>query len=435
MSGSSISLVTVEAEEVVLGACLLSSATFIAVMTTDLKPEDFNVPMYTKIYSVMLDMFQAGEQISVLALCAHFENRGDVSSIGGLNTIKRLPQVAQTYLNDSLRDIDGALNHVEVIRDRAVRRSLREASERIINLIHSEPDVRTLVTACEQSIFSATEQTASSSGYTGSDLVGLYASSTSKSVGKRTPYPFKQLNKYLTGKSEGSLIIWGGYSSDGKSVLGLQNLATSCKDGAKVGYFSLEMTEEELLFRLIAMETGLPMTKIEFGGLDFDESRLLDTALGKIKDWDFTIYSDPDITPGEIRARQTRERFNSIGVDYLQRFPYREYREIPRIAKLFKNIALSTKCSVDLLSQLTPGEHGLGKNPFTRPHIHSLYGGKATAHEANNVIFIWAERTLGPHGGWERTGNGEIISAKARSGKAEFSFPVTFNTSRLMWEE
>jgi hypothetical protein len=130
-----------------------------------------------------------------------------------------------------------------------------------------------------------------------------------------------------------------------------------------------------------------------------------------------------------------REKFDLIVVDYLQRFTYIDFMEIPRIAKQFKNIALTTKCCVDLLSQLTPAQVAVGQNPFPPPNMNSIYGGKATAHEANNLLFVWAHRKMDEYGKWQRTGTGQIISAKQRGGKGEMEFDVNFDQDRIMWME
>jgi replicative DNA helicase len=429
MTAGSINLVAPDAEENLLAGCLESPAALMAVVGSGLKPEDFGSPNYEIIYRVMRDMMDRGKSVDKTTLVSQLDASGKLDLIGGEGVITRLAELDHNTHN--------AHDYADIVRDRSLRRSLFDATEEIVKLAHSEPDIRHLVGTAENMLYRVSDRLGGGAkqGLNARDLVGLYKNR--KESVERILYPFRSLNSKTNGRERGSLTVWGGYSSDGKSIIGMQSALAAAQAGYSVGYFSLEMTEEELLYRLLSMHTGLSKYRIETGELNMEELAQVDKAIKQISELPLKTYHDPEYTPVEIRSIQMRENFDLIVVDYLQRFHFVDWQDIPRMAKQFKNIALSTKCCVDVLSQLTPA-NGVapGKNPMPYPHMNSLYGGKATGHEANNVLFVWADRSMDPATqSWERNGTGKIISAKQRGGQGEFSFDIQFDKAHVLWKE
>jgi replicative DNA helicase len=428
MNSGSINLVAPEAEESLLASCLGSPAALMSVVGSGLRPEDFNGPGNEWLYRTIRGMFDRGQAVDRTTLLAQLDASGKLDLIGGEGVIERLVSLDV--------NIHNATEYARIVKDRAIRRELFDSTEQIVGLCHSEPDVRKLLSSSENLLYRVSDKLGggSAKGITSEQLMDMYRNR--KAAVERIPYPFASLNDATKGRERGALTVWGGYSSDGKSIIGMQNAISAAQAGYSVGYFSLEMTEEELLYRLLAMYTGISMSKIQDGELDLEESEELEDAARAMSKLGFVTYHDPEYTPAEIRSIQMREKFDLIVIDYLQRFHFTDFQEIPRTAKQFKNIALSTKCCVDLLSQLTPAQVNPGQNPFPVPHMNSLYGGKATGHEANNVLFIWAHRYRDEYSGkWLRSGTGEVISAKQRGGQGEFSFGVEFDKNRVMWCE
>lgn len=430
MTESTISLVHPESEEALLSLCLYSQTALYTTFDMSVKSIDFHYPTHRLLYETMKDMFDRGELVDKDTVLAKLEATDRLEDVGGRAAYdKVVTSKAGAYDSDPSP-------LVQILKDRSIRRSFRDATEQISSLVYSEADPKRLAHAAERLVFTASERVNGSGGATGirsGDLLSLYGRG-SIPLPERIPFPFKALDRLGAGRRRGALTIWGAYSSDGKSTVGQQSMAEACRSGFSVAYFSLEMPEEDLLYRLIAAETGLSPDVVERGGDNIEDGNTIDLAVESMKKWDFTMYADPDITPSQIRGYQMRNKYDLIEIDYLQRFNYNEWSEIPRIAKSFKNLALSTKCCVDVLSQLrAPSEFTPGKNPFPRPNSNSLYGGRATAHEADNVVFVWANRD--PAHNWERDGTGEIINSKARGGKAEFSFPVVFDDKRILWKE
>lgn len=414
------------AEEYLIGACLESTTALISVVGSGLKPEDFNGPGNEIMYRTMRDMLDRGESVDPTTLAAKLEAGGKLELIGGQGVINRLTEAS--YITHHASD------YAEIIRDRSIRRSMSDAVEDIMYHVHSEEDIRQLMGTAENLVYRVSDKLRSGGkqGLKAEDLIEIYRKK--KKAVERIPYPLLSINHATGGRERGCLTLWGGYSSDGKTVMGMQSALVAAEHGHRVGYFSLEMTEEELLYRLLAMKTGIPKAQLEHGLSTLDQQDAVDKALQDIKHLDLVTFHDPEYTPDEIRSIQMKEKFNLIVVDYLQRFYFKDWKEIPAMAKKFKNIALSTKCSVDVLSQLTPAQVGVGDNPFPPPSLNSFYGGKATAHEANNALFIYAHRRLDA-GNWVRTGGGEIIIGKQRGGHGEYSLPVVFDQKSVVWRD
>lgn len=227
------------------------------------------------------------------------------------------------------------------------------------------------------------------------------------------------------------------YTSDGKSTIALRSVVSACREGLKVGFFLLEMTDDQITARLLSYMTGIEMGRLEKDELSQTDRELIETAFAEVSTWALTIYCDPSIDASDMRSIQMQQKFDLMVVDYLQRMDFKDYKDIPRIAKRLKNIALTTKCHIDLFSQVTPKQLDNRKqNPFPKPDVNMLYGGKATAHEADNVIFLWARRAMDDDGGWNnRTGYGDMIFAKVRQGRPGLEVNMRWDATRIQWEE
>lgn len=426
MGIESISTIAPEAEERLLAGCLGSTAALMAVVGSGLRPEDFGSDVNEHIFRAMRTMMDRGQGVDSTTLTSELEASGKLDLIGGRGVIDRLNIVDPGS--------HGAHDYAQIVRDRSMRRSLFDATEQIANSIYSEPNIRDLIVKSENLLYRVADRLGggAKSGMSAADLVQLYR--TRQEETDRILFPFSSLNADARGRNRGSLNIWGGYTGDGKTVVGMQSALAAAEAGYRVGYFSLEMTEEELLYRLLAMCSGVGKDKIETGKMSLEEDGLVARAVHRISQLPLTTFHDPDYTPSEIRSKQMRESFDLIVVDYLQRFPWTDWKDIPAIAKQFKNIALSTKCSVDLLSQVKPSGAGYGENPFPPPSLDDTFGGRATVHEADNVFFVHRERVK-EDGRWVRTNTGSLIIAKMRGGKGDGAYPLGFDERYISWKE
>lgn len=398
-----------------------------SALALGLHRDDYGWEVNALIHDAVTRIVERGHAVEASVLCEELASSDHLAAIGGEAVIGSLAAAPH--------DASLLPQYVEIVRDRAMRRRIMAGFEVGAQVLLSEPDGKKAVEQVQDNMFRAIDRYMQSaySGISTHDLRTAW-NLTSGSI-DYLPFPYESMNHLSLGRARGTLSIWGGYPSDGKSIVCLRSTATVCAAAYKAALVSLEMTQEQLTVRLLAFISGIDATRIMRGDLTLEENALIDAAFGTLESWDLTIYCDPSMTVADLRAIQMRERYDYIGIDYLQRFDYVTYDQVPRMAKQLKNLALSTLCAIDLLSQVNPKETRPGSNPFTMPDNLSLYGGKATAHEADNIYFIWGVREQDDTGGWYRTGEGLLIATKNRQGVGEWKIPMVFDPHRVTWDE
>lgn len=415
------------AEEQLIGVLLAERGAPITAIGMGLTRDDFAWDINATVFGAIQTITDGGGIADLTTTTSYLDSSGYLDVIGGRAYIEKVCS----------SDYDPLLlsQYVSIIKDRSMRRRINDATSEIVNVLHSEPEGKAVIDRVQKSLWRAVDPYLSTAytGISSHDLKSIYLAMGGGV--DRIPYAYRTLNAVNKGRTRGSLTITGGYTSDGKSTIGQIEAMNAASLGFKTAFFGLEMTDEEMLMRMLTMRTGIPTYKLEKHSLDSDETLVVEQAFDEISKWPLTMYCDPDMSPADIRAIQMRERYDLSVIDYLQRFQFTEFRELVSITKDFKNLALSTKTCIDLLSQCTPKPIAPGDNPFMKPDNNSLYGGKAIAHEGNNVHYIWAERQPDEHGSWQRTGGGQLYVAKARGGRADWSVAVAWDEDTLTWRE
>lgn len=424
-----IELAQPRAENALL-ACLMNERVAPATaLSMKLQRKDFAYEANALVFDAILRLVERGSMVDPTVLVAELEHGNALSLIGGEEVVSTIAS--------SPYDLNMLGEYVTIIKDRAIRRDLLAGFEQCSRKVYSVPSTKDLLDECQTTIYRTLDEFTSTAftGLRGSDLSAVWESRGGQA--SVIPYSWRTAQAVIGGRARGDLTIWGLYTSDGKSTIALRNVVEACRLGLKVGFFLLEMTEEQMTARLLCYLTGIDMGRLDRDELSLEDRQLIDTAFAEIDKWKLILYCDPSVSVQDIRAIQMKERFDLISIDYLQRFDFKDFNEIPRFAKYLKNLALTTKCSIDLFSQLTPkGMDSRSQNPFSKPDNNSLYGGKATAFEADNVIYLWAHRQMDEDGGWnERTGTGTLVFAKVRQGRPGLEVKMRFNANRIQWEE
>lgn len=415
------------AEESVLSCMINYPESIIPVQAAGVSVEDFGYEQNQVVYKAVTNLYERGLRCDLTITIDEIQRMGMIDSIGGEEVVKAISRASS--------DPNLASEYAKIIKECSIRRKINNACKDIIEDIYNEADVTKLVQRSENMIFQVADNLNSLD--TGHTITELVERRGSRDIDDEFfSYGLGSLNFINKGRKRGSLTIIAGYSSEGKSSISISELINSCVNDRDVALFSLEMTEDQIMNRIISKMSGVSCKKLDEDTLSSVEQKMVDSTLEAMSKWKLRVYTDPSVTPGDIRSLQMRNKHDHIIIDYLQRFDYRDFAEVPRIAKLFKNLALQTKCAIDLLSQLTPAAVYPGQNPFPKPSINNLYGGKATGHEADNILFLWAQREKNEaDGGWERTGFGQIVVGKYRDGKADWSFDVRFDNNTVSWSE
>ena len=409
-----------ESERVILGAVLLDNA-IIAQAVEHLKPEDFYSPLNRRVFAAMIALFEKQKQIDPILIGEELKKEGSLESIGGITTITNL-----TY---GLPHFSNVEEYIKVVRDKAVIRNLIRACNAITGeALAEEDDAEVILDHAEQSIFALAEARTRQSftriapvaervlarvkEYAAGEATGITGLSTG----------FRELDEMTSGLQRTDLVIVAGRPSMGKTALCLtlaQNAALHSK--AVVAVFSLEMSKEQLVTRMLASEAHINAHRFRTGHLMSNEWERLANAIGTLSEAKIFIDDTPGISALEIRAKCRRlaaeqKALDLIVIDYLQlmggskRSESRQ-QEVSQISRELKALAKELDVPVVSLSQLSRAPEA--RNP-PKPLMSDLRESGSIEQDADVVAFIYREDYYKETE--ENKGLAELIVAKQRNG-------------------
>jgi len=368
----------VEAEQLLLGCCLLYQGEGVPFAVEALKAADFYLQKHRVIFRALVQMFAEGEPIDVILLANYLEAQGEMERAGG-----------RLYLNELLSrgaSVTALEYYAKVIRDKAMRRSLIEAGGIIAERGYDEQSpVAELVDASESEIFDianrGTSRTFVSAESFFVEHIGELEArhkDPGRCVGVRTH--FARLDGLTGGLMPSDLIVVAGRPGTGKSSLVLafaRNMLT--KSQGTIGFFSLEMSKEQVLERLLTGESGTDLHKMRTGFLETKDWREIVSAVPRLRLGSMLIDDSPGATVVDIRARARRmcaqyPDLRMILVDYLQlmeagvKTPSRE-QEVAYITRSLKKLARELNLPVVAVSQLS---REVEKRDSKRPRLSDL---------------------------------------------------------------
>lgn len=416
---------SVEAEQAVLGGILLDSAALDDVMDI-VRAEDFYLPAHRLIYSSCVTLADQSAPVDLLTVRTHLKDHGLLEEAGGAVYLATL---AETSVSTARVDY-----HAGIVRDKAQMRSLISACSQIISRSF-EPGVQAkdLLEESEQNIFSVRDRSSTSTYASSAELsrrvfedLNAKAKDKSTLTGLNTGY--RNLNKMTGGLQRSDLIIVAARPSMGKTAFAL-NLAMNAAEGNEmhpgvpVAVFSLEMSMEQLMQRMLCARGRVNLGKLRGNALSDDDWDGLITAADVMSRSEVYIDDTPALSIGELRARARRlardKKIQMIMVDYLQlmrasrRVDSREL-EISEISRGLKALAKELNIPVIALSQLN---RKLEERKDKRPILSDLRESGAIEQDADLIMFIYRDsvyQTLEEKPQSEIT---EIIIGKHRNGQ------------------
>jgi replicative DNA helicase len=422
----------IEAEQMVLGAILIENDSINKVVET-LSPDDFYKDTHSRIFSVMLDMFETGEAIDLITLTEALRGKIGLESVGGASYLAYLVSLVPTAAN--------IRNHARIVREKAVLRRLIHAATDIIT--QSYEDSRTvenideLLDRAERSIFEIAQNKIKDAFVPLKKIVGhsfaiverLYER---KEMVTGLPTGFVDLDERTSGLQPSDLIIVAGRPSMGKTAFCL-NIASyaAIEKGKSVAFFSLEMSKEQLVMRLLGSESRVDAHKLRTGHLSERDWTPLSNAAGRMAEAPIYIDDSAAISVLEMRAKARRLKaehgLDLLIVDYLQLMRGRgdegsREQEISNISRSLKALAKELQVPVIALSQLNRAvETRPGKEK--RPMLADLRESGAIEQDADVILFIYRDEVYNkcecPHDGeclCGRRGVAEVIIGKQRNG-------------------
>jgi len=417
-----------EAERAILGAILLDNHAY-SQAAEHLRAEDFSLDSHRRIYLRMTELADAARPIDFVTLTEQLGQHKEIESVGGVAYV--------TSLTDGLPRVKNIEQYVRIVKDKALLRGLiHAASEAVQNAYAQDAPAEEILDAAESAIFQIA-QNRMGEGFVGiPEIVKGSFGSIDKLYerGQRITglaTHFERFDDLTSGLQKSDLIIIAGRPSMGKTAFAI-NIAenTAVLDKKVVGIFSLEMSRESLLLRMLCSQSMVDSHKLRTGFLGRDDYHKLVGGLAALVDAPIFIDDTPSISISEMRAKcrrlqQSQGRLDMVVVDYLQlvagvpvgsrRYENRT-QEVSAISRGLKAMAKELRCPVVALSQLSRApESRTGNN---RPQLSDLRESGSIEQDADVVGFIFREEVY-DRDNPDLEGKAELIVAKQRNGPTD----------------
>ncbi len=413
----------VEAERSILGAILLDNLSYNQA-AEHLKPEDFLLDSHRRIYSRMVDLAESSRAIDLITLAEELDRHGESEAIGGVAYI--------SGLLDGVPDRPSIEHYIKIVRDKALLRGLiHTATAAIARASEQSEFAEDVLNDTEAQIFQLSEKRIGRGFMRVQEIVKESFGSTDallqrgrRITGLETHYA--DLDEKTSGFQKSDLIIIAARPSMGKTSFAM-NIAenVAIEDQKTVAVFSLEMSKEALLQRMLCSVARVDAHKFRTGSLWQDDMRKIVQALENLTQAPIFIDDTPGITVSEMRAKsrrllQSHGSLDLIVVDYLQlmsgggkRYENRT-QEVSAISRGLKALAKELAVPVVALSQLSraPESRGAGDH---RPQLADLRESGSIEQDADLVAFIFREEVYKPDDP-ELDGVAELIIRKQRNG-------------------
>ena len=398
-----------EAEQAILGAVLLGSDA-IGTVLQYIRADSFYIPAHQKIFQAIVDLYNKGQQVDILVISEHLRQQGLLDSVGGTAYI--------ASLTDTVPSTANVAYYARIVLDAAIRRSLLKVSHQIYADAFDETVAyASVLEQAQKNIFDLTDAGQSATFHTPKDIIPeaietIEARSKHRDEFLGIPSGFEFLDSITNGFQNSELIIIGARPSIGKTALALtiaDYIAVAKK--IPVAFFSLEMSNMQLILRLFSLESRVSSSKIRSGNLQLADFAKLQDAAGRLYEAPLYIVDMPNMKLLDLRAmaRQLclQQEVKIIFIDYLGLIAS-ENNAIPRherfaeISQSLKSLARELNIPVVALSQVGRDAEG------TAPTLANLRESGAIEQDADVVMFLHRAQRENP--------DTELIVAKQRNG-------------------
>lgn len=426
-----------DAEKSILGAILLDNNALNAAIE-NVRPEDFFLDQHRRVYTQMIALGESQQAIDLVTLTEELHRHGDLEASGGA------PYLAS--LVDGLPRVTNVEHYARIVKEKALLRNLIHATHNIQQrALEGEDGADAILDNAESSIFALAEDRVKAGLISVKEIVKDNFERLEKIFreGKSitgVPTGYTELDKLTSGLQPSELLILAARPSQGKTALALnlmENIAI--RGGHPVAMFSLEMSKESLLQRLVASVAQIDAHKFRTGHLSKDDWRRMTDALGTISSAPLWIDDAGSISVLEIGAKARRLKrdkgLSMLVVDYLQlitargRFGNRQ-EEVSSISRGLKGLAKELKIPVLVLSQLTRAP----ERDERGPQLSDLRESGAIEQDADVVMFIYRPHFFKAGATPEERDETELKIAKQRNGPVD-SVKFVFRSRFTRFEE
>ncbi len=410
-----------DAEKSAIGAAMLSKEALMDV-SEEVRPEDFYNESHREIFEAIMDLYRNNVAVDMLTVCEELNKKKALDMVGGRAYIATLTSGVPSTAN--------AGEYAKIVAEKAMMRQLISVSEEIAAKGYDDKVPATdLVDRAEADIFRVAQKRQKNDYAKIQDVLLKNLKQIGEAQGIQgsivgLPTGFKTLDDKTSGLHKSDLIILAARPGMGKTAFALNIAAQSAiKADASVLIFSLEMSQEQLGQRLIAMQARVESEKIKKGELDIKDWDRINLALNELNKTKIVIDDTPGVSIMEMRNKCRRlkaeQGLDLIVVDYLQLMTFdgradSRQQEISALSRHLKLLAREMECPVIVLSQLSRAPE---LRQDKRPMLSDLRESGSIEQDADIVIFLYRDDYYNEN--TEKPGVCEVHLAKHRSGAVE----------------
>ena len=407
-----------EAERSVLGAMLIDDAA-IGMALEIIDEASFYDPAHSHIYATILDLYSNHKNVDLITLSDKLKSNGTLESVGGVSYLTQLIDLVPTAANIE--------HYAHIVKEKSIQRQLiKNATQIIGETYESKGEVAQLVDRAEKLIFEIADLRQKQRSVHIKEVIKESIKTIDNLYQRKEhvtgiPTGFEEFDKLTSGLQNSDLVIIAGRPSMGKSSLAIcmaEHAAVQKKLG--VAFFSLEMSKEQLVQRLLCCHARVDAHKVRSGFLSPSDWPKLTAAAGKLSASPIFIDDTPAISALELRAKSRRLRANHdiqlIVLDYLQlmRSSFKSesrQQEISEISRSLKALARELSIPIIAISQLS---RAVESRQDHRPQLSDLRESGAIEQDADLVVLLMREEYYMPTE--ENKGIADAIIAKQRNG-------------------
>ena len=408
------------AEKIILSS-LLINLDAIEIVLRSVKVETFYFKNHQELYRTILEMYKKKIPIDIITLNSFLQDNGMLGKVGGTKVLIELTNYIPNllYLEE----------YISLINDKFLRRSLIKIGYKIINSAYvTNLPLETILNGLELEIFNLTNEIKTQKIYTNAELLSnVFSELKQKSLNPSLAgliSGFYELDSFTQGFQKSDLIIIAGRPSMGKTALALNIGSNIIKNlSLPVLFFSLEMSKEQLIYRIITTETSISNMRLKTGNLYSEDWLKLREIIKNFSSLPFFIDDRPDPTIQDIKMKIKKVIFeqNQIGlviIDYLQLMQNSKFRtenrsqELSQITRSLKNLAREFQVPIIALSQLSRSVEGRTNK---RPILSDLRESGSIEQDADVVLMLYRESYYNPDS-FNNNNNVQLIIAKQRNG-------------------
>ena len=420
---------SIEAEQSVIGSMLMDKDAVIVALDM-ISSEDFYSRQYAVLYETMLELFNEGKEMDLVVIQDRLREKNVAPELSSLDFIKEIITTVPTSANIKY--------YATIVKEKSTLRKLIKLNEDIANSCYAGSDsLEDILARTEKDIFELLQSRTAKDIRPIEDiaknvLYRIEAASRTREVITGIPTGFIDLDYKTSGLQPSDLVLIAARPSMGKTAFVLNMVQhIAMKKELPCMIFSLEMSSEQLVQRMIAMETGIDSQKLRTGNLNDNDWDPLIRGIVDVSDSKIIIDDTPGISVGELRSKCRKVKLEKglsiVIIDYLQLMTGSSKRsenrqqEISEISRSLKALAREIKAPVVALSQLS---RACETRPDHRPMLSDLRESGAIEQDADIVMFLYRDDYY--HKDTEHPNEAEVIIAKQRNG------PI--GTVNLMWK-